>query len=109
MVPGKQFPSINREKATMKVGKCAPRSMIKRRVRNYKKAFGDGRRNSEYGKLTRKTPELAYPSPNFHDTLTAEYRIIDIFNVHRLLHTTCLQLYMLELMTCLPRVISLNF
>ncbi|GFW75762.1 hypothetical protein TNCV_4429451 [Trichonephila clavipes] len=34
----------------------------------YTRAFGDGPRNFEHGQVTRTTPKLELPSPNYHTT-----------------------------------------
>ncbi|GFV53061.1 hypothetical protein TNCV_4644201 [Trichonephila clavipes] len=36
-----------------------------------------------HSQVTRMTPELSPPSPNFHTTPPGERLILDIFNVHR--------------------------
>ncbi|GFX11643.1 hypothetical protein TNCV_5142181 [Trichonephila clavipes] len=55
------------------------------------------------GQVTSKTPELAPPSPNFHSILTGGRLILDRFHLQRSHGGT-----RLELMTCRPRVRSLD-
>ncbi|GFX57286.1 hypothetical protein TNCV_2965651 [Trichonephila clavipes] len=59
------------------------KSYINIALKSCRQAIGDRPLSLNHGQVTRMTPEMAPPSPNFHATPTGGHLSVDVFNRHQ--------------------------